>query len=482
MQQYQQQLMGEYTLEDLSRKQQEELANNKAEIKNKEQFDKEQAKARKKVASVSGVIARQRNTVVKSQRNKEGLLKVLVSTATDCGLNQAGLAAIQNIISSQPDALLGLIKALQDIKVEDKKIQQTQVAIKAKQRELKRLKLLAEQEYSTSVSAKQVESEATSVANPQTAQQLAQASGYNLADLNLSAGGDPSVWEKLYLRKKPDDDADAAAVLAFAATVCLVMPDITADFKEVFEQLDTAPPPPPSYDDEMMFLEFKPFKEVFEDTAPAPAYVAANAEDIINKFAWTSSVLEPEPQGQQEDSARTFVSTETMFDRKRDANKRSEAVDTSAEPEPEPQGQQDSLGGQSAQLRRSPRLVELAEKRQPIKATGSSSLSEQVADVPPYLMCGITLGLVVDPVNGNDGKLYSHATLERWVSENGEDPSHNKMALEDIAPNRPIAELLEHYHSNTADLALQRFQQELARIPQPQDEAAQHRLSRAAQR
>ena len=181
----------------------------------------------------------------------------------------------------------------------------------------------------------------------------------------------------MYLRKKPDDDADAAAVLAFAATVCLVMPDITADFKEVFEQLDTTPPPPPSYDDEMMFLEFKPFKEVFEDTAPAPSYVAANAEAIINKSAWTPYVPEPEPQGQQEDSARTFVSTETMFDRKRDANKRSEAVDTSAEPEPEPQGQEDSLGGQSAQLRRSPRLAELAEKRQPIKATGSSILSEQ---------------------------------------------------------------------------------------------------------
>ena len=62
------------------------------------------------------------------------------------------------------------------------------------------------------------------------AEQVAQASGYDLADLKLSAGGDPSVWEKMYLRKKPDDDADAAAVLAFAAAVCEVMPDITATF------------------------------------------------------------------------------------------------------------------------------------------------------------------------------------------------------------------------------------------------------------
>jgi hypothetical protein len=90
-----------------------------------------------------------------------------------------------------------------------------------------------------------------------------------------------------------------------------------------------------------------------------------------------------------------------MFDRKRDANKRSEAVDTSTEPEPEPQGQEDSLGGQSAQLRRSPRLAELAEKRQPIKATGSSSLSEQETLDLVTRLCGGAVDIETDAYTGS---------------------------------------------------------------------------------
>eukprot|EP01046_Picozoa_sp_COSAG06_P066796 COSAG06_NODE_17015_length_966_cov_57.974625_1_plen_214_part_00 len=194
-----------------------------------------------------------------------------------------------------------------------------------------------------------------------------------------------------------DDGDDGEERRMFKAVAAKEYASRFGVFEEVFEQLDTTPPSPPSYVDEMMF-EFKPFKDVFEDTAPAPSYVAANAEELINKFAWTPYVPEPEPQGQQEDSARTFVSTETMFDRKRDANKRSEAVDTSAEPEPEPQGQQDSLGGQSAQLRRSPRLAELAEKRQPIKATGSSILSEQETLDLVTRLCGEEVSYPFHPV------------------------------------------------------------------------------------
>jgi hypothetical protein len=90
-----------------------------------------------------------------------------------------------------------------------------------------------------------------------------------------------------------------------------------------------------------------------------------------------------------------------MFDRKRDANKRSEAVDTSTEPEPEPQGQQDSLGGQSGQLRRSPRLAELVEKRHPIKATGSSSLSEQETLDLVTRLCGGAVDIETDAYTGS---------------------------------------------------------------------------------
>eukprot|EP01046_Picozoa_sp_COSAG06_P071483 COSAG06_NODE_20472_length_794_cov_1.106475_1_plen_211_part_01 len=66
--------------------------------------------------------------------------------------------------------------------------------------------LLAEQKFEDLTDATKVERAATSAANEQTVAEVAQQAGIDISQLDLAAGGDPSVWEKDNTHRRDDDD------------------------------------------------------------------------------------------------------------------------------------------------------------------------------------------------------------------------------------------------------------------------------------
>jgi len=65
---------------------------------------------------------------------------------------------------------------------------------------------------------------------------------------------------------------------------------------------------------------------------------------------------------------------------------------------------------------------------------------------PEGLYCVITEKLMDYPVIGPDGYTYEKAAIEEWLSRNNTSPmTRQEMRIEDLVPNRALADVLEAY-------------------------------------
>eukprot|EP00736_Rhodelphis_marinus_P003322 Rmarinus@m.10000 len=76
-----------------------------------------------------------------------------------------------------------------------------------------------------------------------------------------------------------------------------------------------------------------------------------------------------------------------------------------------------------------------------------AAVSQVGQDIPDYLLCNITLDIMVDPVSGPSGHTYERAAIEEHLRKNGNfDPiTRSPMTIQSLRPNLAVMQALEHY-------------------------------------
>ena len=215
------QLVAGFTEADLSRVHEEMLKKEKDKLKTLEQFEKAQAAAKKKKLSSAGNIAIQKNILKKEGHNKEGFKKLMVSMATTCGVNQEKFEWL--VEAASKPAFDALLKAIKGNTGTDAKITQANVKITKYKLDYEAHSTMASATFEQRITAEDVVKDTKTLAAATTAEE--DAKNANLSFDFMKAGGDPSVWEKLFFRKKDDEDDDDI-LIAFASCVICYVPDI----------------------------------------------------------------------------------------------------------------------------------------------------------------------------------------------------------------------------------------------------------------
>lgn len=75
----------------------------------------------------------------------------------------------------------------------------------------------------------------------------------------------------------------------------------------------------------------------------------------------------------------------------------------------------------------------------------------QYDNVPPYMICPISLEIMEEPVICSDGNTYEKKDIERWLGAYSTSPLTNLvLANKVLIPNRAIKTCIEMYHENVA--------------------------------
>ena len=225
------------TEEDFSFDQEQALKEARAKADAEKKLEKKQKEMRKKKKTIASNITKIRNTVSTANKTKEGSQEMIKVLAKQLGFDDS----VVQMVAKDPEACINFAKKIQKSMKEAQKTKRDKEKLNKHEKEYREINQFTNTPASELLTTEDVQREMDAAAPPTPEKE----EGINF-DF-LEAGGDPSVWEKKFLRKKDDEDDDLKA-FAFALAICV--PDILDYLPAPPTEQDYAPPPEEKIDDE----------------------------------------------------------------------------------------------------------------------------------------------------------------------------------------------------------------------------------------